>query len=117
MSEEGIAAGAPAPAVRVDPITGLVDAPPRKLDDASPRPWRVVDPHYEDAGVDIFDAEGARVCGDLIAADAALIVDAVNGLRSEDAPAGFDPYCARHGCPNCRIYARLQEANKKKESK
>lgn len=47
-------------------------------DEASPRPWRVVDPHYEDAGVDIFDAEGARVCGDLITADAALIVAAVN---------------------------------------
>lgn len=78
MSEEGIAAGAPAPAVRVDPITGLVDAPPRKLDDASPRPWRVVDPHYEDAGVEIFDAEGARVCKDLTAADAGFIADAVN---------------------------------------
>lgn len=78
MSEEGIAAGAPAPAVRVDPITGLVDAPPRKPDDASPRPWRVVDPHYEDAGVEIFDAEGARVCNDLTAADAGFIADAVN---------------------------------------
>lgn len=78
MSKEGIAAGAPAPAVRVDPITGLVDAPPRKLDDASPRPWRVVDPHYEDAGVEIFDAEGARVCKDLTAADAGFIADAVN---------------------------------------
>ena len=78
MSEEGIAAGAPAPATRVDPITGLVDAPPRKLDDASPRPWRVVDPHYEDAGVEIFDVEGARVCKDLTAADAGFIADAVN---------------------------------------
>ena len=47
-------------------------------DEASPRPWRVVDPHYEDAGVEIFDAKGARVCKDLTAADAGFIADAVN---------------------------------------
>lgn len=51
-------------------------------EEASPRPWSVVDPHYEDAGVEIFDAEGARVCYDLITADAALIVDAVNNADS-----------------------------------
>lgn len=51
-------------------------------EESSPRPWRVVDSGYEDAGVDIFDAEGARVCRDLIAADAALVVDAVNQINN-----------------------------------
>ncbi len=57
-------------------------------DEASPRPWRVVDPHYEDAGVEIFDAEGARVCKDLMMADAEIIVYAVNlQARMEEAKA------------------------------
>lgn len=50
--------------------------------ETSPRPWHVVDPNYEDAGVDIIDAEGARVCRDVISADAALIVDAANNVDS-----------------------------------
>lgn len=76
----------------------------------SPRPW-----HLE--GKCIYTAHGDFIGEMEHTDDARLVVDAVNGLRSEDAPAGFDPYCARHGCPNCRIYARLQEAKKKEESK
>lgn len=91
---------------------------------ASPRPWRVSYDKDPNGGHNIIiGANGGYVVdfcdgdGWLSKADAELIVAAVNGLRSEDAPAGFDPYCARHGCQNCRIYARLQEAKKNEESK
>ncbi len=71
MSEEGIAAGAPAPAVRVDPITGLVDAPPRKLDEPSPRPWRL-------EGKCIYTAHGDFIGEMEHSDDARFVVDAVN---------------------------------------
>jgi hypothetical protein len=50
-------------------------------DEASPRPWRVVDYAQCPGLADIFDASGSPsglVAGELKPADAALIVDAVN---------------------------------------
>lgn len=44
----------------------------------SPRPWHVVDSHYENASSVILDGEGTLVCKDLTAANAVLISDAVN---------------------------------------
>lgn len=52
-------------------------------DGTSKRPWKVFDPGYEDQGVDIIDAEGARVCVDLTKADAELIVKAVNSYSKD----------------------------------
>ena len=75
-----------------------------------PQDIDITDGDVED-WTDRIEAAYARDIG-----NAAALREAVKADSSDDTPAGYDPYCARHGCPHCRIFASLQEAMKRKEA-